>query len=353
VKAAVSKDDAKIKKTNLLECMATGDPHVEPFIGGRFDLEHTGVFTLFNHGNVNIQAMLTKCRKSEQWSGGLTLKCINSIAVQVAANKVVQLNSGMAGLFLNGKKLGASVTQIGATSIDPASRWGALITNPDFHIRMWDSHAKKTSFLTISISIKDRKKLLGKSAGVCGGGRAAQFSQAVIAKDLKAKVANKQNVYPCRNCQAAVGGVGAICSCSEFAVDLDKQLFNSKLGQIGGLKKSYSKDFKQAKPGPLPAAKQEKIKAARAKCLADIRKTPFGAIAWAVPSLRTMLQRNAEACALDKISGLQGGRQSRFNRRAAEKDICVYVRDGKQRPSRNLCKMMQLCGFRHLPGACG
>ena len=107
----------------------------------------------------------------------------------------------MAGLFLNGKKLGASVTQIGATSIDPASRWGALITNPDFHIRMWDSHAKKTSFLTISISIKDRKKLLGKSAGVCGGGRAAQFSQAVIAKDLKAKVANKQNVYPCRNCQ--------------------------------------------------------------------------------------------------------------------------------------------------------
>ena len=44
-----------------VECTVQGDPHVAPFIGGHFDLQHEGVFTVLARGDMLVQVLLKPC----------------------------------------------------------------------------------------------------------------------------------------------------------------------------------------------------------------------------------------------------------------------------------------------------
>ena len=62
-------------------CQYSGDPHLSPFTGGRFDVQHAGVFTMVKKGNFEIQNVQRKCRPAQSWSAGLTIKYVPALCL--------------------------------------------------------------------------------------------------------------------------------------------------------------------------------------------------------------------------------------------------------------------------------
>merc|ERR1719453_2219488 len=107
--SAVPTDASTEKLPERLMCQSTGDPHVFPFIGGKFDIHHEGVFTNMEYKEEDnqfiFQSKMTYCRPAQPWLGGLTIKCVFGLALQTSEGVKLETSSKMAHIRYNGKKV--------------------------------------------------------------------------------------------------------------------------------------------------------------------------------------------------------------------------------------------------------
>ena len=118
--------------------------------------------------------------------------------------------------------------------------------------------------------------------------------------------------FPCKSCQNGNGYVGALCNCLEWGVHQSNQIF----------KPPFRNHFNTKPLAPVDTAG---LNAKKAKCLAAIKATPAGAAAWKQRDLRSMMNGEADNCALDSSAGLKGA-SPHFNRRHAIQSFCEVCR---------------------------
>lgn len=334
-------------------CQSTGDPHIFPFIGGKFDIHHEGVFTVMQHKSFIFQSKLTYCRPARAWSGGLSLKCNFGFAVQTSEGQVFETNGGIKHILHNGKKVhkrlsrfpGPAVVRIKrkkmkirgvAGTIMPADREFTILTK-DYYLKLLTMKEYSSFFLSLS---RNGRKMFGHAPGICGGGGQHTYVRPPnmeASEDNQAKMRNGGRLfgYPCKKCVAGLGYVGALCNCHEFLVQPEQQLFHNKLKP--GLWEKMGK----------PKLNQEKLLIASRKCLKFIVAAPAGRLAWGHPALRSMLLSSVNDCALDSLSGAAEGHR-RFNRAELVTNVCEATKGlvSQRAPSKVLCSIVSKCGLK-------
>lgn len=343
------------KLPERLMCQATGDPHIFPFIGGKFDIHHEGVFTNMEYKEEDnqfiFQSKMTYCRPAQPWSGGLTIKCVFGLALQTSEGVKLETSSKMAHIRYNGKKVTKRLQMLpgrvflkqvkkrvrmrGMAGITLPGDYEYTITNgKEYYIKLMTQKQYSTFFLSLT---KKGRDWFGKAPGICGGGGQSQYVKPPNtdkSDDNKAKLKNGGNVigYPCQKCVAGLGYVGALCSCHEFLVAPAKQLFAKHLAP-GTWEKMGQFKLNQAK-----------MRLEQKKCLLFMIKQPEGSLAWRHPALRAMLISQSNDCALDALTGTAKNHK-RFNRAELVDNLCnsAMMLVSKHYPSKTLCTLVGKC----------
>jgi hypothetical protein len=208
------------------------------------------------------------------------------------------------------------------------------IVSQNFYIKLMTMKEYSTFFIALT---KAGRSWFGKAPGICGGGGQDQYVKPPntdLADDNKAKLKNGGRVigYPCKKCVAGLGYVGALCSCHEFLVGTQDQLFAKKLPPGTWEKMGQAK------------LNQKKMLVKQKKCLLFMVKQPVGLLAWKHPALRPMLISASNDCALDALTGTGKG-NARFNRAELITNICNanMMLVSKRHPSKILCTIVKKC----------
>lgn len=359
-----------------LQCLVTGDPHIVPFIGSNFDVHHSGTFQLLKHegasNGLEIQARLVMCRPAQSWSGGLTAKCTAGFAIRVDAHTVLETSykfnaeeghfQGSRVLLRNGRPLpmpGTTVIAGVRVTSDPGKEHefpdlpGGAILDSSHSIVATDYGLKisiNQFYMTMLFALRTRS-LFGQLPGICGGAGEQQYAPAAKKVETEAaKAAGGSNVgYPCRKCVGGLGQYGALCSCREFLVAPDRQLFQEKESETA---------WKATKETPASHLDTQNLKDARKKCLLAMLATPTGKLAWSVPQLRAKILADLDDCAIDHDAGIANDSPG-MNRKEFEAGICRQVQEmlSPSAPSKQLCRVSMAChvsgeGFAKPPAAC-
>jgi hypothetical protein len=305
-----------------LICFAQGDPHIIPFIGGRFDLHQEGVFLAVKHGDIEVQWYMKTCRGRQRWSGGLSVKCLSQTAMQVAKSVVYVINAA-------GTLSGARGSQAGFVY----SRNGRLrdqrLDNDDWQFRVQRGWANRATNMWITLK---NPRFFGRSPGICGGlGERALSKGTGRIRQPGSWRSRAALGYPCKRCKNGSGYVGAICNCFEWGVHKFDQIFIRKITN-----QFNAKPLAPIDTGALSGAKQ--------KCLSFLKEHPAGALAWKQKSLRGLMNAEADNCALDSNAGLKG-KSPRFNRRHTLESFCLTIKSETTRRRDNsvLCGLLSLC----------
>jgi hypothetical protein len=333
-----------------LTCYGTGDPHIFPFMGGKFDVHHAGVFSAFksNDGKIDLQVSFVTCRAKQKWSGGLSVKCTDAIAIKFGAGQVLETSISSLGLKLDGKALTSQKDYDSGESIRPAPLVGGkktikhLLDSPQFRLALWTQKL----YATFILSLKDRS-LFTKAPGLCGGGGIMQYTKVKHqnrAEDNAARIANggKEIGYPCQKCVAGIGYVGALCSCQEFLVPEGSEIFAKKIANPDW----EDEELEQERP----AAKESKpLKKYKQKCLVYLLGKPMGALAFQHAALKPAVISAVNDCAEDIAAGEdeeegEGGKIA-WNEESMYELICEQMKAlvDKANPSKVLCQLVKKC----------
>lgn len=321
---------------------------MHPFIGGKYDVQHDGVFTAIKNEahHFEVQQQIVYCRPAQPWSGGLTVKCNDGLAVRIDKDHVLETSKSNQKLKLNGVALPKGTKTVGDVTIKAEllqktdSKGGLTltysehqITSPHFKI-LFDTNSLLTRFF---ISLKARS-WYGHSPGLCGGGGAVQYKQvphAERADDNQAEVVNGGSVigYPCQHCVAGIGYVGAMCRCKEFLVAPDKQLFQ---------KKQALPEWHHSEWRPPDASTTNTVESMKRRCLAFLDTFPAGRLAYSHPALKPMVVDAIDECAQDREAGVG---PVHFDRESLLEEVCdesdYMIRE--KNPSVVLCKIADEC----------
>ena len=188
-------------------CEIVGDPHCKGFHGNHFDIQTTGVFRVLqlNGGTEQVQMRTYPCEKPLPWSAGLTVKCVDAIAVRMADGNVFTVHRKQ-GTKING------VDCVGDNALPSALKVSCHgVEGGTYHGRLIEVLVKRRRWrgegiLDLFVSLKGRASSKNNN-GVCGNPTAMQAGNANLGR------------FPCRNCTARVGMFGAICPCTEFLTD--------------------------------------------------------------------------------------------------------------------------------------
>jgi len=339
-----------------LVCYSGGDPHVHPFIGGKYDIQHAGVFSAVSYApkKFNLQQSIFACRPAADWSAGLTVKCNGELALGFGDDTIEFGLGPTFSVLLNGREVGALKDSLPVgpasngvslqiryrMSADPVLTATHRVVGPLFSVLI-NVFNNLMSEYYVGITAAAAKDWYGNSPGLCGGGGRKQYEMvpdAAKAEDNAANLANGGTLvgYPCKGCKAGIGYVGAMCQCKEFLVPPEQQLFSN------------------ATKKPLPAwttetwkynpAEAANLKALNDKCAGYMTGTKIGEMAMAHPFLRPHALGLIEDCAADHEAG-EGGGQPRFNRIAMIGNLCEFVVSliSKAVPSKDLCDISREC----------
>lgn len=329
-------------------CSCTGDPHCKPFCGNYFDVQGLGVFSLAKIGSEEVQMVTYVCRPKQRWSGGLTVKCNQAIAIRMAGGNVISVHKDKGARF-NGKKVQGrgrwpvvGVSKAGKTCNSRGKCRGGQMAfvkkgarnrftsykGLKMKVRLWKSFFKKGAMGVVVSLYKGAK--VSDTNGICG---------TTCSKLHKPKTTGRRSrgkKYPCKDCLVGVGYFGALCPCTEFVAKGGKQVFKTK--------------FKRVSKGRVPkkpSKKKQKMmiknfKRQMAKCDRSFKRTSFGRLAWRHKALRRSITRAAKACAFDRIAS-KGG-----NKRNMKKSVCQVVRLAikRSKPSKLLCRIVKRCGMK-------
>lgn len=337
-----------------LVCYSGGDPHVHPFIGGKFDIHHDGVFSAIKHpaAHFELQQQIVKCRPPQQWSAGLSVKCNDGLAVRVDRDTVVETSRADSSLrrspsgtkFRDGTTVrtrsgvvikARAQVKTDKTNGSPMRFVSHVISSKDFHLLL-DTNPLLTKFL---ISIKNRT-WFGHSPGICGGAGVRQYTtvpNAELAEDNQAEIANGGGVvgYPCRKCFAGIGYVGAICQCKEFLVSREGQLFKTKAARPVW----HAEDWQPPSPATNAAMSKE-----RQSCQTYLAGDRIGQLVMGHPAIKPLLIDAIDECTADSEARAGAG-VPHFNKQALLEELCEeadYMLRPK-RPAKLLCQILSAC----------
>jgi hypothetical protein len=345
-------------------CYGTGDPHFYPFIGGKFDLHHEGVFDAFKNGKVRIQMRLKTCREKKPWSGGLSVKCITGLAVRTAEGQIVETSTTSRGLKLDGHALTTRRDLDGGETIVPGaikSKYKTtkhLIHAEGYQIGLYSMALYNTFYITLS---EEGRGLFGKSPGVCGGGGKSQYKMVKNAEKSEDNMAREKNGYgtigyPCQSCIAGVGYMGAMCKCQEFVLAPSSQLFTTKT--------PLPKWHKPVKPETEHGEDAKKLKSAKQHCLSTMLANPVGGLSFQHPDLKPLVLDAVDNCAEDREEGdnpegekdghlMNHGAEGsasggKFNAEEAIQMLCDETQAIVRRkdPSKVLCAIVAKCALK-------
>jgi len=334
-----------------LICYGTGDPHIFPFIGGKYDLHHAGVFSVLKSDKLEVQAKLETCRSKQKWSAGLSIKCITATAVRFGGGQVLETSIESRGLTLNGKALTSQKDYDSGESIIPGALAGAsketkhTLDAPTFQLRLWTM----TEYATFILALKDSSSFgHGRSPGLCGGGGLSQYTKVANqdkAEDNMARIANggAEIGYPCKKCIAGLGYMGAMCSCHEFLVAESDEIFSKKLAE-----ESWEDDSTDDQSEQLEH--DSDLREYKSKCLDYLLGKPMGALAFQHAALKHVVidavGNCAEDIAADEVP--EGQDKVLWNEDRMNELICEEMEQlvDDKKVSKVLCELVHKCGMK-------
>jgi hypothetical protein len=223
-----------------------------PFLGGRFDVHHEGVFQVLKHKDIEVQVLMKDCGVDFQtkdrlaWTGGIAVKCAAAAAISINAASRYQFfaHSGVMQKIEGGSAkdvLGTSETKDGweLTSVKGKADFVKYF-DEDYEnsIQVTFQQDPKHEALSVFVLIEERKRprmLFGQSPGICGGGGESQLAAAKVDMKMKAKAMEQlmpehkeASRFACKDCSRGLGTVGAMCECRSWAVAKARQLFSKK-----------------------------------------------------------------------------------------------------------------------------
>jgi len=342
-----------------LICFSGGDPHFYPFIGGKFDLHHEGIFQTIKYepAHFEIQQQIVYCRPEQDWSGGLTVKCNAGLAVRIDAENIVETSykpdfgpppegSPAADLdvqlFLNGQPI-TTMQNLNGIKVTPGElKTGTettthVINGPNFAVKI----ETMSLFLEFTLGLKGAgRNWFGRAPGLCGGGGESQYRLPKrVVGPISGNAAGVENGgenygYPCQDCVAGIGYVGAICKCHEWLVGPDNQIFQIK---------SPLPQWKIEQTPVESPAEQAAMSADKQKCSNFVNSLPIGEMAKKITVLASKLAEAIDNCVADKEAGVGGG--PRLNRQNIVQNICgeAQLMTRATDPAPELCDLQRQC----------